>query len=74
MLCNTRIDNLMVPDLLTALREIRPGLRAVRMSAFVEGGMIRISVAAESGGSDRDLIAAIRAALRAPRTGAGAAG
>jgi len=44
------------------------------MSAFVEGGMIRISVAAESGGSDRDLIAAIRAALRAPRTGAGAAG
>ena len=73
MVCNTRIDNMMTPDLLTALREIRPGLRAVWMSAFVEGGMVRMSLAAGSGGSDRDLIAAIRAALRAPRTGAGAA-
>ena len=73
ILCNTRIHNMMVPDLLTALQEIRPGLRAVLMSAFVEGGIVRISLAAGSGGLDRDLIAAIRAALRASRTGAGAA-
>jgi DNA-binding NtrC family response regulator len=73
MLCNTRINNMMEPDLLTALREIRPRLRAVWMSAFVEGGIVRIGLAAGSGGWDRDLIAAIRAVLRAPRTGAGAA-
>jgi DNA-binding NtrC family response regulator len=73
ILCNTRIDNMMVSDLLTALREVRPGLRAVWMSAFVDGGIVRISLAAGSGGLDRDLIAAIRAALRAPQTGTGAA-
>jgi hypothetical protein len=63
----------MVPDLLTALQEIRPGLRAVWMSALVDGGIVRISIEAGSGRLDRDLIAAIRAALRAPQTGAAAA-
>jgi DNA-binding NtrC family response regulator len=73
ILCSTRINHIMVPDLLTALQEIRPGLRAVWMSALVDGGIVRISIEAGSGRLDRDLIAAIRAALRAPQTGAAAA-
>jgi DNA-binding NtrC family response regulator len=77
VLCNTRINQTITPDLLTALRDIRPRLRAVWMSAFVDAGIVRISLANTgangAGPVDRGLITAIRAALRVREAGAGAA-
>jgi CheY-like chemotaxis protein len=79
MLCNAGLDQTIAPDLLTALREIRPDLQAVYVSAFFDGGIIRIGLLrrgdlGESGlVDDAGLIGAIRLALSSPRAGAGGA-
>jgi DNA-binding NtrC family response regulator len=75
ILCNAGIARTTSPDLPTAIRQIRPGLRVVWTSAFVDDGVVRIGVdrMQGSGRVDDGLIAAIHAALRAPAAGVGAA-
>jgi CheY-like chemotaxis protein len=88
ILCNAGINRTIAHDLPAALREIRPGLRAVWMSAFVDAGIVRIGLARKdpngpmglpdeeapgSGRADHGLIAAIHAALSAPEAGSGVA-
>ena len=45
ILCNAGINRTIAHDLPAALREIRPGLRAVWMYAFVDAGTVRIGLA-----------------------------
>jgi CheY-like chemotaxis protein len=78
ILCDEAINETITPDLLTALREIRPELRAIRMNARFDRGMIRIGLlprgeTAESGHPDGGLLSAIRMAMAAPRAGASGA-
>ena len=79
ILCGAGDDKKITPDL-TALRELRPGLRSIYMSAFYDSGVIRIGVLrrgdmVESGlVNDTGLVGAVRAAMAAPRASAGGAG
>jgi response regulator RpfG family c-di-GMP phosphodiesterase len=79
ILSNAGDNNKVAPDL-TALREMRPGIRSMYMSAFYDSGVIRIGLLrhgdmAESGlVNDIGLVGAIRAAIAAPRVSAGGAG
>ncbi len=78
VLCNAGNDPTTAPDL-TNLREIRPGLRAIYMSACFDSDVIRIGLlrgdTAESGLVDNTgMITAIQGAMTAPRASAGGAG
>jgi len=68
---NVTVDNSRGSALVARLREVRPDLDALYMSAFVEDGVIRVELAEETGASlvssADGLLAAIRSLLNTRR-------